>query len=311
MNKHLYIINPAGHGGKGNAAWDAFKTLWPDPINPERVMVTGRPGHAREIATAIQGYDVLVAVGGDGTIGEIMSGIMDRQGPKPRLALIPTGTGNDIGRNIGILSLADAVAALQRAQACPFDLVRIDCQIDGVPGHGYGFLFGMVGFSAIPMMKPWMKRLLGPKSAYYLATFLQILAYRAPRMTINTRDRRFNERTYMVIAGNAEYAAGGSMRVSPEALTDDGLMNVTVIPHRSRLNVVTRLFPRIATGTHINEPGVAYFTDRCVEVHSDPPAVIDVDGDLFGTTPATFTLCQHAIQILCPTPQERSQRSAV
>jgi diacylglycerol kinase (ATP) len=300
MNKCLYIINPAGHGGKGTAAWEAFKMLWPDPIDPDHVMVTNRPGHAREIATCAEGFDIFVAVGGDGTIGEVISGIMDREEPRPRLALIPAGTGNDIARNTGILSMVDAVSALQNGQAHGFDLVRIDCQIDGVPGYGYGFLFGTVGFSAISAIRPWMKRFMGAKVAYYLATFIQILTYRAPHMTVHTGDREFKDRIYIVIAGNAEFAGGGGVRMSPGALTDDGLLNITVIPYRSKLNVITRLFPRIAAGTHIHEPRVSYFTGKQVEVHSEPPAVLEVDGDLFGTTPATFTLCPHAIQILCP-----------
>ena len=145
-----------------------------------------------------------------------------------------------------------------------------------------------------------MKRCMHPKSAYYLATFLQILTYRAPHMSVRAGDRAFKDRMYIVIAGNAEYAGGGGMRMSPNALTDDGLLNITVIPNRSKLNVITRLFPRIAAGTHIHEPGVSYFTDEKVEVYSDPPAVLEVDGDLFGTIPATFTLCEHAIDIICP-----------
>lgn len=149
-----------------------------------------------------------------------------------------------------------------------------------------------------------MKRLLDAKNAYYLATFLQILTYRAPHMTVHSGNKTFKDRMYIVIAGNAEYAGGGGVRMSPDALTDDGLLNITVIPSRSRLNVITRLFPRIASGKHIHEPGVSYFTGKQVKVHSDPPAVLEVDGDLFGTTPATFTLCEHAIQILCPPPAE-------
>ena len=300
MSKCLYIINPAGHGGKGIRAWDTFKSLWPDPIDPAQVVNTERPGHAREIAACAEGVDTLIAVGGDGTIGEVISGIMDREGPKPKLALIPTGTGNDIGRNVGILSMADAVTTLRHGQDRAFDLVRIDCQKDGIKTTGYGFLFGTVGFSAISTLRPWMKRCMSAKAAYYLATFLQILTYRAPHMTVHTKDQTFKDRMYIVIAGNAEYAGGGGMRMSPDALTDDGLLNITVIPNRSRLNVITRLFPRIASGTHIHEPGVSYFTGKQIEVHSDPPAVLEVDGDLFGTTPATFTLCAHAIQILCP-----------
>ena len=306
MSKCLYIINPAGHGGKGTRAWETFKTLWPDPIASQHVVTTERPGHAREIAASAQGYDILAAVGGDGTVGEVISGIMDREGPRPRLALIPTGTGNDVGRSMGITSLVQARAALQQGHDRPFDLIRIDCQRHGTRTTGYGFLFGTVGFSAISSLRPWMKRCMSPKAAYFLATFLQILTYRAPRMTVRTADKTFEDHMYIVIAGNAEYAGGGGMRMSPGALTDDGLLNITVIPHRSRLNVFTRLFPRIAAGTHIHEPKVSYFTGRQLEVRSDPPAVLEVDGDLFGSTPVTFTLCAHAIRIICPAPHSKS-----
>jgi len=298
MGNVLYIINPAGHGGAGTKVWEAFKTLWPGLIDSSDVLVTERAGHAREIAAARRDYEILAAVGGDGTVGEVMSGIMEGQGPKSKVAIIPCGTGNDIARSAGIFSVTDAVAALRAGHARSFDLVRVDCQRDGARVHGHGFLFGSAGFSAIPMIKPWMKRLLGPKGAYYLATFLQILAYRAPHMTVRTGNREHDGRTYMVIAGNAEWVSGGSMRMSPGALSDDGQLNVTIVPSLSKLRVITRLFPAIAAGTHINQPGVSYFAGKRVEVHSDPPAILDVDGDLFGTTPAIFTICPHAVQIM-------------
>lgn len=299
MDNVLYIVNPAAQGGSGAKTWESFRAIWPAPINPDQIIITEKPGHAREIAAARNGCDIIAAVGGDGTAREVISGIMDRQGMKPRVALIPCGTGNDIGREIGIFSVKDAVAALQVGHARSFDLVRIDSSHDGVQRHGYGFLFGCVGFSANSMMRPWMKRLLGPKGAYFLTTFLQIFVYRAPHMTIRTGNRKFDERIYMVIAGNAEWVSGGSMRMSPGAITDDGQLNITVVPSLSRLKIITRLFPRIASGAHIREPGVSYFTEKTVEVHSNPPVIVEVDGDLFGKTPASLSICPGAVQIIC------------
>ena len=99
MSKSLYIINPAGHGGVGPRVWEEFKTLWSDLIDPEHIVITERPGHAREIVVSTQGYDIFTAIGGDGTVGEVISGIMEHPEPRPRLAIIPAGTGNDIARN--------------------------------------------------------------------------------------------------------------------------------------------------------------------------------------------------------------------
>jgi len=238
-------------------------------------------------------------VGGDGTVGEVISGIMEQQELKPKLAVIPCGTGNDVAQNAGIFSVADAATALREGQSRAFDLIRVDGQVDGREEHRHAFLFGNAGFSSIPMMKPWMKRLLGATGAYYLATLMQIFAYRAPHMTVRVDDHEYVGPTFMVVAGNAEWAAGGCMRISPGAITNDGDLNVTIIESVSIYKVLTRLFPNIAKGTHINEPEVSYFTGRKIEVHSEPPAVLDLDGELFGTTPATFSIRPLALEIMC------------
>ncbi|VGO15836.1 Diacylglycerol kinase [Pontiella desulfatans] len=295
MKKTLYIINPASNGCAGLKVWETFKSHWTDPIDPAQVVFTERPRHAREIAAECNGYDIIAAVGGDGTVGEVICGIMDRPGEKPRLAVIPCGTGNDVAQNAGIFSVADAATALRTAQSRAFDLIRIDRQGE----HRHSFLFANAGFTSIPKMKPWMKRVLGATGAYYLATLLQVLVYRPPHMTLRIDGREQTGPTYMLIAGNAEFAGGGSMRIAPGARTDDGLLNISIIESLSIFKVITKLFSSIADGTHIDEPEVSYFTGRKIEVHSEPPAPLDLDGELFGTTPATFAVCPRAVEIIC------------
>ncbi len=77
MKQTLYIINPAGNGGAGTKAWEDFQAVWPEPIDPSQVVFTEHPGHARAIAATPKRYDTLAAVGGDGTVGEVISGIME------------------------------------------------------------------------------------------------------------------------------------------------------------------------------------------------------------------------------------------
>lgn len=300
MSNILYIINPAGQGGMGPKAWEKFKTLWPQQIDSEQVIVTERLGHAREIAASSEGYDILTAVGGDGTAGEIMSGIMEHQEPRPCLAIIPGGTGNDIARNAGIRSVEDGVRALRGGQTRAFDLIRVDYRVDDKMEHGYAFLQAIAGFSAIPMVKPWMKRLLGPTGAYYLGTLLQFVVFRPPHMTVRTETRELDLRSWMVIVGNSERTSGNSMCLAPGAVIDDGELNITVLPSHSKLKMITRIFPRIASGEHVNEPGVSYFPARKIEVDSDPPSILDLDGDICGMTPAAFTVCPRIMQIMTP-----------
>jgi len=109
MKKTLYIINPTVNGGAGIKVWDTFQKLWGQQIDDKDVIFTERPLHAIEVASSAYGYDIIAAVGGDGTENEVLEGVYKNKA-KPSLAIIPAGTGNDIGRNVGITSaeVADA-----------------------------------------------------------------------------------------------------------------------------------------------------------------------------------------------------------
>ncbi len=299
LNKVLYIINPAANGGAGIQIWEAFKSCSAEPIDPAHVVYTEHPGHASEIATTVEGYETIVAAGGDGTVSEVICGIMNRKNPALSLAVIPCGTGNDIARNAGIFSVSDAATALYNGELRAFDLIRITRQVDGHEEHRHAFLFANVGFSSIPMMKPWMKRLLGATGAYYLATMLQILAYRPPHMIVRVDGKEHTGPIYLVVAANTERAGGGCMRIAPGAITDDGMLNISIMKSASIYKVITRLFTCISKGTHINQPEVSYFTGRNIEVYSEPEAVLDLDGELFGTTPATISVCPRVLNLLC------------
>ena len=303
MSLISYIINPAGLGGAGIEVWERVRTESPAPIPDVDVRFTERQGHARELARVAGNYDIVAAVGGDGTVGEVMSGLMERPEPRPKLAIIPAGTGNDIGRNLGILTFEDAMAALHAGHTRRIDLVRVDCRVDGHQAHRHSFLAANVGFSSIPMVKPWMKRFLGPRGAYYLGTILQVLTYRPPSMTVRWGGKEHSHRTWMVIVGNVERTAGGSMRLAPGARLDDGKMHTSIIPARGKWNLLTKMMPQIAAGAHVKEPDVLYFQAREVEVDCDPPGLIEIDGDLFGGTPARFSICPQAVQVLCPEAQ--------
>jgi len=90
------------------------------------------------------------------------------------------------------------------------------------------------------------------------------------------------------------------MRLAPGALIDDGELNITIFPDGSRIKMGSKIMPKIASGDHVKEPEISYFTGKTITIDSDPPVVIDLDGDLRGTTPATIAVCPRAIRILTP-----------
>jgi diacylglycerol kinase (ATP) len=301
MKKILYIVNPAAFGGQGHYGWRKFCLRWPEQISQQDIIVTKGSNHAREIASSCQDYDILAAVGGDGVVNEVFSGIMDRQGKHPALAIIPAGTGNDIALNLGIKTIEDAAETLRQGHTKEFDLFRIDCQVDGQSAHRYSFLSCGIGFSAISysMVGPWMKRLLGSKAAYCFAIVVGALFYKPLQMTVRWQDNEYSDRTFIAIISNAQWLTAGAMRVAPGACMDDGELNVTIIPFQSRLSILRKI-AKSTKGTHINESGIAYFPAKRIEVESELPIKLAIDGDVFGTTPAVFTVCPSAIKIVIP-----------
>jgi len=295
MNKTLYIINPAGNGGAGIRVWDTFKKLWEQQIDDKDVIFTKRPLHAVEIASSAKGYDIIAAVGGDGTVSEILEGVY-KNSAKPALAIIPAGTGNDIGRSVGIKSVNDVVKALKNGKTKKFDLILSKSEI----GEKCSMLHTNFGFSAIRRVKPWMKKLLGPTLAYYLATFIEILLFRPWDMTLEWDNEKFNGKLIIVVIANVEKSAGGSMMIGPGATPRDGKMTVTIIPYKSKYDCLVNKFPKTPTGEIVKEPDVLFFQTEKISVVSDPPTELDIDGDIFSSTPAVVKILPRSVNIISP-----------
>ena len=293
MGTNLYIINPKGNGGAGVKAWGKFRKLSNEKIDDKDVIYTERPSHATEIAAAAEGYETIVSVGGDGTVNEVLQGVM-RNESRPALALIPAGTGNDVGRNVGINSVNDAFKALNEHHTEKYDLLEAEYGEE----RRYSFLYTTFGFSGSHRVKPWMKRLLGPKIAYYLATFLEIILYHPLDMIIKWDEGQFNGKAVIVIVANVERSGGGSMVIGPGATPIDGKMTVTIVPFKSKFDMLFRKFPKTPTGEIIHEPEVLFFQANAISVSSSPPADMDMDGEIHGITPAVVRILPRAVEVV-------------
>lgn len=296
----LFVVNPTALGGTGRAVWEAFQRAWAGRVRIERIAVTAYPGHATHIAAEVRGHDVVVAVGGDGTVRELACGLLSRPAPLP-LAIVPTGTGNDVARAVGVVTVADSVAALCTGRLHPLDVLQVDCSSGTACVRHYACLTASVGVSAtvIHRLKPWMKRCLGARNAYLLATVVAVAQYRCPRMVVCWDGGEYRGRTLLVNVGNAEWESGGGMRMSPGARVDDGMANVCLIRAAPTLRLLRKL-PHVLTGDHIHDAEVTYVTATRVEVDSHPPAGLQMDGDALGVTPAAFTVRRHALRVLTP-----------
>ncbi|MDH5771912.1 MAG: YegS/Rv2252/BmrU family lipid kinase [Rhodospirillaceae bacterium] len=304
MDKKLFIINPAGFGGFTTDVWHEFLSLWGKEILPEHIYVTTGPGDARKKAASCDNFDVIVAVGGDGTIGEVASGIMDKikNNPSvkiPALAAIPGGAGNDVCRALGISSVAQAVDAILANKQKPYDLILVDCMNGQEKVQRHAMMFANVGFPSNALATPFLKRLLGGRLAYHFAIFLKLLVHKPPTLSFNGGGRIFNEAKWTILIANIERAGGGGVCLAPGSRYNDGEMKITVVPKRNKLAMLLKVLPKIAAGKHINEPGFDFFSAREATVLAQSKCVLEIDGDTFGETPVTFTHCPGAINVVC------------
>ena len=301
MAKILYVVNTNPFRGHGNEIWKRFRSAWPETICPEDIIMTKRSGHAREIATNCRNYDIIASIGGDGTASDILSGIMDCEEPRPALAILPGGTTNIMAHNLGVRSISDAINLLKDGHTRPLDIMRVDCQINGSPVHKYSFMACNAGFAAVSykMLGPWMERFFGFKLARYLRAIAGMIVYRPTRMTITCDGHEYSGYTKEVLIGNREWILQNGLRVSPATKMDEGELNVTIIPAQTKVRNFSNI-SKVATGGDIREKGVLYFLTKRGKIESNPPADLAIDGEFFGTTPATVKLCPRAVRIVFP-----------
>ena len=266
-------------------------------LDPALIHLTRQPGDAKAHADQAcrEGCDYVVAGGGDGTLNEIINGIANRSA-NIRVGLVPLGTANDFARCLNLpVSLEESIDILQSAETTQIDLVRV--QSDETR---YFANVSAGGFSGVvdEKLTPEMKRAWGPlayvRSA--AAAFHDLHAYR----TIITLD---DEETlaadlYNVIVANGRFVAGG-LPIAPEADPADGLLDVILIPRRSKPEMVL-LAAQVLLGNHLQSDAIMFRRAKKLAIKSLPGMCFNVDGEFVGNSPTTFEVMPRALQFVVP-----------
>lgn len=246
-------------------------------------------------------FGAVVAVGGEGTVNEVASGLLQAPGPAGVLGIIPAGTGNDIATQLGLRSVEAALAALAKGTPRAFDAIEVTWGRGAERSRRFALSFAAVGFAGelLKRTTPRLKRLLGPRLCYSVGFVRALAGFAPPLMRVTVDGQAQEGRFFHVCAGNAEYAGGGVMRISPGARMDDGQLNICLIEAVGRLEALRHL-PGLLRGTHITHPKARYFTGQTLALEADPPTDVQLDGDSLGHTPGTFQLRPGAIRVLVP-----------
>jgi diacylglycerol kinase (ATP) len=299
----LIIVNPAAGANRALAGWKATARVLQGHGLDFDEFVTGRPGDAmRAAAEGAHRYPAIVAAGGDGTVLEVLNGILGKEGRNTALGFLPLGTGNDTAHAFGVGTVADAVRGLRRGREHIADVLRVRCTSGQTSAESFALSFAGAGIVTDLLKRTGRnsKRLLGRRLVYHLALVRSILAYQAPAMTVWCDGQEHRGRFLFVCASNSE-TAGGGMRIAPGAKTDDGLAQVNLVRAAGRAEVLRHLW-RLSRGRHITHPKVRFFAAREMEITTEEPADVAADGDLIGHTPAKVEVRPRALRVICGWP---------
>lgn len=314
-NLPLVIVNPASASGATRDAWPRLASELRTHFGPFSCAFTARAGDGRAIAAreAAAGRRLIIACGGDGTISEVANGILE-SGADAELGVLPSGTGGDFRRSLGVPSRPAAAAlALRHGRSRRIDVGRVSyIDHNGAEAARY-FLnvasFGMGGAVVERVKKSssaWLpasaSRLLGGRLSFATAALQTTLTFARPAVRVRLDGGRERQLTVTnLCVANARYFGGG-MRVAPEARLSDGLFDVVVIGDLSALTILTRAY-RVYLGTHLGMEQVQHFHATRLAARpadADASIAIEVDGELPGRLPATFEMRPGALRLRCP-----------
>jgi diacylglycerol kinase (ATP) len=302
----LVLWNPVAGGGRAGALLGAVEAGLAEAGVDVGVHRTGSLDDARATAAEAAGrVDVVVALGGDGTVGACAAGLAEAGaatgGARAALGVVPAGSGNDAAAALGLPTrdpLA-AVALLPGLARRPVDVIRAELGAGGrSPGRsGVRRYLEVAATGFDGQVNRLANRLpLRGRPRYVGATLLRLPFSRPARFTIGFGDDQVDTHAWMVTVANGP-TYGGGLRIAPAARMDDGLLDVVVVGRISRAGLLQAL-PTVFDGSHIDNPAVTVHRATGLTVAARPAVPVYADGEALGATPARFTVEPLALHVL-------------
>ncbi len=298
--KAICIANArAGTGSIGRKKQKLHDLLTATGIDFE-IRLTQRPGHAVDLARSAmeEGHRYLVAVGGDGTISEVVNGMMGADGPLDRdtvLGVIPTGSGSDFIRTFGLPpEPADAVEHLKGEAWFEVDVGRITCITGNATMQRYFVNIAEAGLGGECVRRAEaLPRRVG-RLRYLLAFWMTLGRFQPTTGSVVMDGRSYQGRITNLVVANAQFFGGG-MRIAPKAHPADGKFDVLVQKGTKRDYVAG--ISKVFKGEHLPSPAIREFHARRVELAADRPLQVEADGEVLGFSPATFEIIENAYKL--------------
>ncbi|GAK03698.1 transcription regulator [Geomicrobium sp. JCM 19037] len=260
---------------------------------------TKKEGCAKDAAfeAGKNGYDLVIAAGGDGTIFEVINGLAELE-KRPRLGLIPAGTTNDLARafHMNELDIEEICDVLTGAHVSPLDV--------GKAGDQY-FVNIAAGGSLTELTYDTpsrLKTMLG-QMAYYVKGFEKLFFLKPRQARVEYDGKLFEGEIMLFLIANSN-SVGGFEKLSPEARLDDGLFDLLLLK-KTNLPDFVRIGSLALTGQHIHEDKVVYIQANRIKLEIEGEMQLNLDGEHGGTIPKEFVNLHHHFEMLVPEQEEK------
>jgi YegS/Rv2252/BmrU family lipid kinase len=286
MNDTLVILNPAAHGDRAQRQRARVEAITRGSV----ICPTSRSGEAETLARrAVQeGFERIVAAGGDGTIHEVVNGLA---GTDAALGLLPMGTMNVFATELGLPT--------HDLDLCWNIIENGNIRFVDLPNANDKYFAQLAGVGldaqVVKETSLALKRSFGPLS--YLIQAAQIAARVPPRLTIESENASIDEGSFVLVGNGRLY--GGPFPFFKHAVNDDGLLDVIVFKRLGYLEII-RYLQDVLFSSEINAPEVEYFQTSRLRVTSDQPVPVELDGELVGNCPVEFGVQKRSLRVLAP-----------
>lgn len=300
------IVNPNAGKRKGEKDWLTIAASLNDAGIQFTNVFTEHRDHASMLAKKYieNGFKKIIVVGGDGTLNEVVNGILLQKHCNPldiKLAMIPVGTGNDWCRMYNIPSdYRKAIQLILKGKEFVQDAGCVKYCSTGREQDQIRYFINMagLGFDALVAKKTNKQKEMGKSNplSYFVNIFSSLFYYKHTHSVITLDDREITSEVFSMSVGICQYNGGG-MKQAPNAKPDDGLFDVAIIRNIGKFKVIRNVL-KLFDGSYVKLPEVSTFKSSTIQVESEPPLYIEADGESLGHTPFHFSIIPGAIRVV-------------
>ena len=292
--KFIIAVNPHSGKKKGPALLKQIKPIFDSVDAKLNIIETTFSGHAKELACQekLDDYDGFLAIGGDGTLHEVINGMLNRKDHKKiPIGLIPGGSGNSYMHDLDLKDPMQAARAIINNNKRLVDVAKVKIN------NETKYSMNMIGWGLVTDIgnKAEHYRWLGT-SRYTILSILEVLKNKSRSATLIMDDQKIEADFTFIIACNSIHVGKG-MKMAPKAKLDDGLIDLIVVQSDVTKTRLLTTLPKLFDGSHVNQPEVSYFQTSSFSLIPKKDEIINIDGEIMGSTPIKVKMIPRILEI--------------